>query len=428
MRVAGAGSGRVPVGKILAAGALLLSGVFAAWFLRAGPSDLTAVEWVVPPAAGNWIAVGGRARFPGGRPVFFVNPGTRAFLRAGFRIAAGENLPVLSADGKTAAWTTSRVTLRGETAYVARTMNLDPEHPVRTAWGETSLREAPLIVFSDDGSRIALLTADRIFLRDRRTGRLLLEARPQRPLWLWGSRGFTTATFVTSDLLRVYSVRPSGADSGEGGLDILELDVERSRLALVGHAGPFERVFPILADSRRERLLLRDASNRVVLLDARNGRTIREFSGGAAASRVADFLSDGNLVLLESGRGQVRLSLLDPSGSPESVVPLGPGERAFFVGEPARGSIDVAVALAAGLRRRDARLLRVDAARGTVNPVADHVFPVTTYSRWTCGDPGRTFAPGSEATRLFYGRNGSLVELDAGTRRARTVLGGRASR
>jgi hypothetical protein len=211
-------------------------------------------------------------------------------------------------------------------------------------------------------------------------------------------------------------------------LDILELDAAARRLSRVGHAGPFPHVFPLLSDARRERLLVRETARDVLLLDARSGETIRDFGGGIATYRSADFLSDGGMALLESEGGQERLNLLDAAGSLERSVSLGPGDRAFFVGEPRGGLLDVAIAFAAKLPRRDARILRVDRARGTVEAIADHLFPVTTYARWTGGDPGRSFAPGSLATRLFYGPHGSLVELDAQTHRPRTVLGSSLSR
>ena len=327
---------------------------------------------------------------------------------------AGGGPPVFSADGKTAAWAASRLTLRGESEFVARALTLDSERPVRAAWDGASFPEAPLIVFSDDESRVAFLTGESLSIRDARTGRVVVAARPEQPLWPWGSRGFTTATFVTPDLLRVYRVRTPGPASREVELDVLELDAAARHLSRVGRAGPFFHLFPLLSNARRERLLVRETARAVRLLDARSGETLRVFAGGSATYRSADFLSDGRIALLESEGGQERLNLLDASGSFQRRVALGPGDRAFFVGEPRDGWIDVAAAFAANLPRRDARIVRIDLTRGTVVTIADHLFPVTTFSRWTGGDPGRSFAPGSLATRLFYGPNDSLVELDRG--------------
>ncbi len=410
--------------------ALLLGiGVLAFRLLRGEPSDLTAVEWVAPSPAGDWIALSGRLRFrPGDRPVFFENPATGAFVRAGYRMPAGGGPPVFSADGRTAAWAASRLTLRGESGFVARALTLDSERPGSPAWDGVSFPEAPLIVFSDDGSRLAFLTGESLSIRDARTGRVIVAARPAQPLWPWGSRGFTTATFVTPDLLRVYRVSNPEQASRNVELDVLELDAAARRLSRVGHAGPFSHVFPLLSDARRERLLVRETARAVRLLDARSGETLRVFAGGAATYRSADFLSDGRIALLESEGGQERLNLLDASGALERRVSLGPGDRAFFVGEPRAGLLDVAAAFAANLPRRDARIVRIDLTRGTAATIAGHLFPVTTFSRWTGGDPGRSFAPGSLATRLFYGPNDSLVELDPRTRRPRTVLGGPPAR
>src|SRR5262249_32997415 len=145
------------------------------------------------------------------------------------------------------------------------------------------LREAPLLVFSDDGSRLAILTADSISVREVAGLGLVLEDRPRQPLWLWGSRGFTAATFAGRDRLRVYCVR--SPSPREARLEILELDMAGRRLACVGRAGPFPHAFPLLCDSRRERLLLRETSRDFALLDARSGATLRELRGGAAAYR-----------------------------------------------------------------------------------------------------------------------------------------------
>ncbi|MGH9441478.1 MAG: hypothetical protein ACRD16_04335, partial [Thermoanaerobaculia bacterium] len=382
----------------------LVLGLLACGILREAPSSLRAVDWVVPAPSGDWIALGGPGRFRlARRRVSLLNLATGEFFRAGYQISPGEALPVLSPDGKTAAWSRSRPTLRGETVHAVITRALGPAGPGRTARDPAVLGEAPLILFSGDGRRLALLTAESLFLRDRQTGRLVLEARPREPFWLWGSRGFTTATFVSPDVLRVYRVRASEISSRESVLDILELDAGTPRFSPVGRAGPFEGVFPILADSTRERLLVRETAKRILLLDGKNGKTIRDFSGGTAAARIADFLSDGRIALFETERAQVHLALLDRTGREETRIPLGPGERAFFVGEPAPGSIDVAVAFAAALSSHDARIVRVNTALGTAETIADHLFPVTTFCRWTCGDPGRSFAPGSRATRLFYG-------------------------
>ena len=410
-----------------AAAALLLSGASILGVLRWERSLPGSAEWVIPSTSGDWIAAGAPAQFwRAGRRVFFMDPSTGKFFR-GSRVSAGHGVPVLSPDGRTAAWTRSGFTLRGETESLAHILQFDSEGTARNEWDAAPLHEPPLIVFSDDGSRIALVTAERVSVRDLKSGRLAGEGRPRQPLWLWGSRGFTTATFFSRGVLRIYCLRPSESPPRETGLDILEFDVDRGRLSRIGRAAPLERVFPILADAARERLLVRGASAKLALLDARSGRPLREFAGGKATSRVADFLSDGRIALFESELGHVRLDLLDRTGSLERSIDLGAGERAFLAGEAAPGTLDVAVAFAANLRRRDARVLRVDLASGSSRPIADHVFPVATYARWTCGDPGRVFPPGAEATRLYYGSNGSLLELE-GPNRLRAVLGTRTAR
>jgi hypothetical protein len=399
------------------------------WVVSATPSGLTAIDWVVPAPKGHWIAVSGPARFRGDyRPIFFQNLATKDFFRSGSRNTIGASVPILSSDGKTAGWTTSRVSWNGELSFLPHTRTLDSGKSGETIWETASLGEAPLVVFSDDGSRMAMITADTISVSDLRSGRLVVAAHPRQPLWRWSGRGFTAATFVTPDRLRVYRVCSSGPASRGGDLDILELDAPGRRLFQVGHAGPFERVFPLLTDSRRERLLVRETARTILLLDARSGDTIRAFADGPVTYRSADFLSDGRIALLESERGHGRLRLLDAAGSLQQEVSLGPGERALFIGELRPGVLGIALGSGPAMLRRDARILRVEPRTGNVETIADHIFPITTYARWTGGDPGKLFAPGSEATRLFYGPNGSLIELDEGSSRTRTLIGDARSR
>ena len=397
----------------LAAGLIAVSAVGAAWVVGATPSDIRRVDWATPAARGDWMTVTGPAKWRGGyRPVFFENARTGEFIRV--RPFFRSRLPVISSDGRRAAWT-SAVPGLGEPTLTPRTVTLDPKHPDRVAWETKDLHEDPLLVFSSDSSRLAVISAERITVWDAVRGRMLAAARPPFPLWEH-ARGFTFATFAGNDTLRVYSIRLSPDPSGgrnRSVLDILELDVAARRLRRTGGAGPFVSTFPILTDTARRRLLLRDGPSSIVLLDARTGATLRTFAGGAAVSRSADFLSDGRIALFESPGGAGRVVVLSPEGEREREISVGAAERAYILGERPAGALLIVAGSRAELNASDGRVLVVDLSRNSVRPWAEHLSPVAPYARFMAGDPGAIPEPGSLATRLFFTRERALVELEA---------------
>jgi len=396
----------------LAAGLIALSAVGAAWVVGATPSDLRRIDWAAPAARGDWMTISGPARWRGGyEPVFFENVRTGAFIRV--RPFFQSRFPVISADGRRAAWTSSAPGL-GEPALTPRTIVLDPKHPERVAWETKDLREDPLLVFSADSARLAVIVSDRITVWDTVRGTMLAAARPPFPLWEH-ARGFTFATFAGNDALRVYAIRlspePSIGGRNRSTLDILELDIAARRLRQTGRAGPFVSTFPILTDAARERLLLRDGPASIVLLDARTGATLRTLAGGTAISRSADFLSDGRIALFESPGGAGRIVVLSRDGEREKEIPVGPAERAYILGERPAGALVIVDGSRADLNAHNGRVLVVDLSRGGVVPWADHLSPAAPYARFVAGDPGDIPEPGSLATRLFFTRERVLVEL-----------------
>ncbi|HET7453230.1 MAG TPA: hypothetical protein VFL12_10840 [Thermoanaerobaculia bacterium] len=394
----------------IAVAAILLFVLLGVWVLRAGPADLRGVEWVVPSPRGEWIALSGPARWH--RPVFLENVRTRAFVRAAF---SRGTVPVISPDGSTAAWTAIEPGFPDST-FTPRTVSLaDPRHP-GTSWETRGLHENPLLLFSPDARRLAIIASDRVAVWDAGSGRMLAAAKPAAPLWK-ESRGFTGATFVGDDLLRIFAARP--AAGGGTSIEFLELDVAAKRFRSTGSAGPFRRTFPIIASPDRSRLLVREARAAVHLLDGETGRTIVVFSG-AASFRSACFLSDGRIVLFESENGAGRLRTLSADGAELSSFPVAGEERAWFVGETRPGQL----MLAAFSGRGDAgtrRVIVADLVRGSVERWADDLLPASPYAANLAGDFGAAPAPGSLATRLFFTRDRALVELE-GPGRIRRLL------
>jgi hypothetical protein len=397
---------------------LALSALGAAWVLGATPADIRTVFWIIPAARGDWITVTGSTRWRGGyKPTFFENVQTGDFLRV--RPFFDSRSPIIAGDGRRAAWT-SAVPGLGEPTLTPHTAALDARHPDRVAWETKDLHTDPLLIFSRDSTRLAVIVADRITVWDTSAGAMLVSARSSSPLWEQ-ARGFTCATFAGPEVLRVYSVRLAPDSPRKSIIDIQELDVARRRLLRTGTAGPFARTFPILTDAARERLLVRDGPERVTLLDARTGAIIRTISGAAAISRSADFLSDGRIALFESPGGQGRVVVLSRNGDRQKEIPIGPAERAYILGERPAGFLMIVAGSRDDLIQYAGRVLVVDLARGTVVPWGDHLSPAAPYARFMVGDPGDIPAPDSLATRLFFTRERALVQLVAPFRLRRVL-------
>jgi len=384
---------------VSAAGFLL----FAAWVLRPSPADLRSVDWIVPSPRGDWIGIFGRAR--GHEPAFLVDIKTGEYLRLGF---ARQRLPVISANGAAAAWTSSDPGFP-ESSVTPHTVSLAGGRHRAVAWETKDLRADPILVFSSDARRFAIVAPDRIVVWDAVGGGMLAAATPPRPLWE-EARGFTCATFAGEDRLRIYSARRAASDPATT-IEIFELDVAARRLRSTGTAGPFRRAFPILASPDRSRILLRDETATVHLLDAVTGETLATFSGGGATFRSATFLSDGRIGLFESGGAVARLRVLSPGGAETGAFPVGGAERAWLLGEPRKGALMLATASA-----QPRAVLVVDLATGHVERWANGLRPAAPYAATLSGDPGALSAPGGLETRLFFDSRFALVELEGPNR------------
>jgi hypothetical protein len=394
----------------VAAALVALSALGVAWVLVTTPADIRMVSWIVPAARGDWITVSGPARWRGGySPTFFENVRTGDFLRV--RPLFQSRSPIIAGDGRRAAWTSASPG-PGEPTLTPHTAVLDARHPDRVAWETKDLHDDPLLIFSRDSTRLAVIVAERMTVWDTSSGAMLVSARSSSPLWEQ-ARGFTCATFAGPDVLRVYAVHLSPDSPGKSIIDIQELDVARRRLLRTGTAGPFASTFPILTDAARERLLVRNGPESVTLLDARTGAIIRSISGASAISRSADFLSDGRIALFESPGGQGRVVVLSRDGDRQKEIPIGPAERAYILGERPEGSLMIVAGSRNDLIRYSGRVLVADLARGTVVAWGDQLSPAAPYARFMAGDPGDIPAPDSLATRLFFTRQRALVSLDA---------------
>jgi hypothetical protein len=389
------------------AAAALLAVLFGYWVLRPSPRSLTSVWWVAPSPRGDWFAVAGQAR--GHRPVFLENLETGEFLRA-------SSDPVFSPDGSRAAWTEWAPGFP-EPSFTPHTVSLgDAGHPA-TAWETKGLREPPLLVFSPDASRFAVVASDQVVVWDAAGGTMIAAAKPPEPLWEQ-SRGATCATFAGGRLM-IYAVRRSG-EKGRT-IEIYAFDAGARTFRRTGTAGPFAATFPILADASRRRLLVREQPTVVHLLDGETGALRRTFSGGAAAFRTAAFLSDGEIALFESERGTGTLIVLSADGDERRRIPLGPADRAWLIGERRPGAVLLVAGTSAEIRQRRGRAIVADVGTGKAETWAEGILSASPYASFLSGDPGAGPAPGSAGTRLFRTPAGALVDL-VGPRRLRPLF------
>ena len=408
--------------------ALLAFDLGSRWVVSAKPSDLANVDIVALSQSGDWIAVSGRARFRGGyEPMFLENVSTGKFLRTGSASIMASNYPVISRDGKSAAWTTQE--LSNDLVITPHTVRLDDSRLHPASWTMGLRNQAPVLVLSQEGSRLAILTRDQITVWDTIRASLIASAGPATP---FGDehRFLVRATFLTPNLLRIFVNRAAGVSPttkrGMSRWEIFELDTTQKRLRLVGRTDAIEASFYLLLNARGDRLLVRGAGGRVLLLDGKTGIQLRTLCDGSVRG-FANFLFDGRIALLESG-GSMSLKVLSPEGDPEKEILLHERGRAYLAGELRPGEVAIAIHEQVTSPRSDARVISVDLASGKVESLAQKMFPVSAFSRLFSSDPAAAFAPGSAATRLFYGPRGSLVELDAQTHRPRTVLGSSPSR
>jgi len=389
------------------AAAALLVALFGQWVLHPSPRSLTAVFWIAPSPRGDWFAVAGPAR--GRRPIFVENLETGEFLRA-------PSFPVFSPDGSRAAWT-DRAPGLPDPSFTPHTVSLgDARHPA-TAWETKGLHEPPLLVFSPDASRFAVLASDQVVVWDAAGGKMIAAAKPPEPLWEQ-SRGATCATFA-GDRLMIYAVRRSG-ERGRT-IEISAFDAAARTFRRTGTAGPFAATFPILADGSRRRLLVREKAAVLHLLDGESGALRRSFAGGDAAFRIASFLSDGGIALFESVHGAGTLVVLSPDGEERRRIPIGPADRAYLLGERRPGAVLLLAGTASELRQRRGRAIVADVGTGRTETWAEGIRPASPYASFLSGDPGGGPAPGSAGTRLFLTPAGALVDL-AGPGRLRPLI------
>ena len=385
------------IGVVLGVAAL---GSYSLWVLSATPQSVAAVDSAVPARQGSWIIVQGEAR--GGTPVFLVNPITNAYRRTG----GDWQWPVISPDGKRAVWF-ERSEPGGLSGLVQWDLGDTSSLPTRT---HLSFAESPRAFLSEHGERFALVNENLLAVYDLRSEALLASAR------LGPEHAYARGFFPDAEHFRLYRVKAPEV----GGIEILELDIARKALAATGEmVGAEHLLFTVSASGAR--ILLREKT-RLSLRDGRSGALIASLAErGPTMNPSGTFLSDGRVAVSIVERSAVRIEVFAPDGSAERTITIPARYRISLGGEVAPGKVVVAAGGSAQVR--ESRTIFVaDLSSGAVVKVADGLFPICSYLSYAA-TPDSVPAPGSEATKLFYGAGRSLVRLDPLTGERRVILG-----
>ncbi len=335
-------------------------------------------------------------------------------------------LPTFSSDGKHAAW--QRVSHpSGYSSGEIVSVLLNGAAPRPRATGTRIENWSRDLVLSADGTLIAASGKDSVSVYELDSARLLASVRlpdssPASPSHIDEIR--TRMSFLESRALEIYRLSPSKNSEDLRELQIFDLDLKSKRLGLRATLEGLSRPFPIEVSADHRRLLIREnPSKRITLRDSRTGEPVRVLAEADSESRRwANFLSDGRIALAEAKNGEARLTTFSLNGETLRTITLGPGERIVLGGEQALGKLIVGV----GRKRlgdfADQQIFLVDIDSGQAERRAEDLAPALLYSEFLSSDPSQTFSPGSFATRLFYGRNGSLVDFDAITGKRKMIV------
>ncbi len=378
---------------------------YEVWVVAAGPSDLAAIHVAQAAPAGTWTIIAGPARHRGGfAPVLLYDTASGRYVRAG---AFAE--PVLSADGRRAAWFDAGLPPRRPARL--RTATLDAAGAVAD-FALPDLEDPPrAFALSPSGARLATASPTTLTVWDLASPRVLASTP------IPAGDQILQVAFVSEDAVRAFRRHEPVGRPADATLDLVEVDVPRAAAAvslrIPTRGNAWVRMSPDTA-----RLLVLDRIDHgvgVTLRDTKSGAAIATLVEPGTASGVnADFLSDGRIVVLENAR-EPRLRSFAPDGREERVVALGSVSIACDAGEIGPGEIAVSTWGASGALDT----LIVDLAAGRVVRRETGLVPVESRRRLV-GDPRARRAPTPDAPSLWWSRD-RLVRIDPRTG-VRTVV------
>ncbi len=271
---------------------LLVAGGVVAWVVSAGPNDLTA-EVVTVHVSPKWILKAGEAENRGGyQSAFFMNVDTGAWTRTEPHMQWRSAFP---SRGKRAVGVAG---IDGRTESSLELLRFG-DQDVKTVPTGIGVPAGAGAVFTDDATRVALLSDDMVTVMSVPDGRMLAAARLDAAE---RTRGF----FVTPELFRVYA-------EGRDRVNIFELDVRTRKLVRTGGFA-VTSVSWFNASEDGSRLLVRlqrDGANRMFVADGRTGAILADVPSGAERQFGA-ILRDGRVMVIAYAGGRRTLSIFTP--------------------------------------------------------------------------------------------------------------------
>jgi len=383
---------------------VLAFGGYAQWVLAAAPEDLVELGGVLPPPAGDWVAVGGTTGPARGKykPTFLLDTSSGRSIWIGAE-PAWEDL-AFSRDGRRAVW--MQMGSRGTFPVTIHRLDLDRPgaEPVATPVGFSESFPHSLVL-SPDGSRVACISGERIVAQELRNGKLLLAA-PVLPGEAWEQNRLR---FLDSRTLRFYATRLLRGARGE--LRVFDFDLDTGRTSREMRLPGSYALAGISPDGQRVLLVSRNDPGRteIAIADLRTGEPPAGMSVDGRVSGLS-FLPDGRAVALLRSRSRSELLLLDSRGAALKRFAL-PGAYVRFGGQPAPGLLVVASTQDRSVEKAWRSDL-LDLESGALRPLGEGLFP----QGWP------NLPVGSIGTQLFVRKNGGLVRIDPGASRQRAIL------
>ncbi len=317
---------------------------YALWVISAPLSSLTHLYNVEHSPSGRWLAVSGQTANRGDYLAsFLVDAATGE--RERLTVSPWSTVHV-SRDGTTAVWMESDELIPRSGRQRMHMRRLEPgARKIATQLVMGGMWDVQL---SDDGSRLAITTRDKIEVYEVRTGRLLGAAST-------GNRGTMRESlfFAGRDVVRLFEIS-SGPNAK---MRLREFDL-RSRKLTTSADQPSPRS-PMMQVSRDgSRVFLRQDAT---ILDARTGNALATLPVKPAKPFYGAMLNDGATVVIRDSK----LHHFDPSGAPVAAIPL-PVTQAGVVGQVGASKV---VLTSGGATSADWRILIVDLSARKVEVV-----------------------------------------------------------
>ena len=371
---------------------LAIGGAFTAWVVHVTPGDLQSLE-VSQPDQGTWSFLSGKAKHRMDYNALFA-----------YDLATGEHLRIdgvrswfssgFSHDGKMLAY----VKLPGQLYLLPLSPGAKPQDL------QVTLGRGAQYVFSDDGTRIAVVDSDGIVTAyEIASKRALVSAKMPNTL-----RTARRLFFASPDVVRLYVESPQygSIKASDYLVEIYELDVRTRALA---HTGSYRTVtkdfgMTVSPDGARALVVERDEKSvsRAFIIDARTAQVIAPVPSADLMHTV--LFADSSVGILTKDAAEQWTLTVHPLDGAERRIPIAKIARLYFARELKGGTV-----VLAGWKDKKSTMFVVDYAHGSVlRSEPDLRSPGFGYQQWYDADPRRVvtdadqpFAAWGDAKSLY---------------------------